>query len=349
MSGDTGFFSGTRPLLAKLEGFDVQVIAGVSSLSYFSACLGIPWHDACIVSAHGRDCDVAGAVQTHEKTFAITGGKIRAQEICRELVARGMGDVTVHVGERVSPNDDEHIVGGTAAEVAQMEFGDLAVLMALNAHPIKRSLRAPALDDSAFARNLAPMTKEEIREVSIVKLHLRKDDTVWDIGAGTGSVSVEAAYAVAAGRVFAVEIRGHRRVEAQQGAFRSDQHPDRPRKVPEALADLPAPDRVFVGGSSGNLAEECAAAALAANPKVRIVITGITLELTARARVLLPGEASRSPTSTSCRWASRAATRWGGYHMMKGQNPILIVSADAPEATPDPAQAYSEAPEASGA
>ena len=347
MSGDTGFFSGTRPLLAKLEGFDVQVIAGVSSLSYFSACLGIPWHDACIVSAHGRDCDVAGAVQTHEKTFAITGGKIRAQEICRELAARGMGDVTVHVGERLS-YDDERIVGGTAAEVAQMEFGDLAVLMALNAHPIKRSLRAPALDDSAFARNLAPMTKEEVREVSIAKLHLRKDDTVWDIGAGTGSVSVEAAYAVAAGRVFAVEknpeaIDVLKRNKARFGLTNIQIVQG---KAPEALADLPAPDRVFVGGSSGNLVE-IVAAALAANPKVRIVITGITLELTREVLCCLEKFAFANVDIAQVGVAR--CHEVGGYHMMRGQNPILIVSADAPEATPDPAQAYSEAPEASGA
>ena len=153
---------------------------------------------------------------------------------------------------------------------------------------------------------------------------------------------------MAAGRVFAVEKNPEATdvLKRNKARFGLTNIQIVQGKAPEVLADLPAPDRVFVGGSSGNLVE-IVAAALAANPKVRIVITGITLEFTREALCCLEKFAFANVDIVQVGVAR--CHEVGSYHMMKGQNPILIVSADAPEATPDPAQAYSEAPEASGA
>ena len=92
MSGDVGFYSGATKLYERLGDYDVEVLPGISSLQYFCAKLRTPWQDAALVSAHGRDHDAVGVIQSHEKTFCITGGKTKVADICRDLVESGMGD-----------------------------------------------------------------------------------------------------------------------------------------------------------------------------------------------------------------------------------------------------------------
>lgn len=204
LSGDVGFYSGAKNLYPLLSRHEVETIPGISSLVYFCARLHIPWQDVFLVSAHGRSHNAPGAVQSHERTFVLTGGNYRVEDLCAQLTEWGLGHVTVHVGQRLS-YPDEMIVTGTAAELAGRSFDSLAVALAENPAPIHRPYSAPALPDSAFLRDKVPMTKEEIRALVLSKLHLLPHHTLWDVGAGTGSVSAEGALAVPEGRVFAVE------------------------------------------------------------------------------------------------------------------------------------------------
>ena len=142
LSGDTGFYSGAKKLWKLLEGRQVETIPGISSLSYFCARLRTSWQDARIVSAHGRSHNAAGEIQCHEKTFALTGGATKAEDICKELVRRGLGEVRVSVGERLS-YPDERIVTGTAAALAEETFADLSVLLAENPRPVLRPWNSP--------------------------------------------------------------------------------------------------------------------------------------------------------------------------------------------------------------
>lgn len=128
MSGDVGFYSGATALYGLLEGFDVQVIAGVSSLSYLCAQLRTTWQDVYATSAHGRDCDVVGVVRAHARTFLLTGGDSSVGSICAELAAHGLGDARVSVGERLS-YADERITVGAAAELVKAPFDPLAVML----------------------------------------------------------------------------------------------------------------------------------------------------------------------------------------------------------------------------
>lgn len=124
LSGDTGFYSGAQRLRPLLEGCRVVTLPGISSLSYFCAQLGVSYSpDLRVVSAHGRDHDVPGEIQSHARTFALTGGATRAQDICRALTERGLGDVRVTVGERLG-SPSERIVAGTAQELAGEAFAD---------------------------------------------------------------------------------------------------------------------------------------------------------------------------------------------------------------------------------
>ncbi|MBQ9005802.1 MAG: cobyrinate a,c-diamide synthase [Atopobiaceae bacterium] len=151
MSGDVGFYSGATALLPLLQDFDVQVIPGVSSLSYLCARLGLPWQDVYATSAHGKECDVAGVVQSHARSFFLTGGATSASELCAELVRRDLGEVRVHVGERLS-YPDEHLSVGTAAQLSCRSFDPLSVVLVENERPRTPEVSSLSLPDGAFIR-----------------------------------------------------------------------------------------------------------------------------------------------------------------------------------------------------
>ena len=337
LSGDVGFYSGATLLYDKLGGYDLEVIPGISSLVYFCAKLHTPWQDAELVSAHGRAHNAVGVIQSHPKTFCITGGQTKVEDICAELAARGMGEVQVAAGERLS-YDDERIIEGTASELARMSFADLSVMLVRNPHPVIRQYAAPSLTDDAFTRGKAPMTKEEVRELAVCKMHIESDHVVWDVGAGTGSVSVEAALAANQGTVYAIE-RNADALEVLRATVR-EQGVCNVQVVegvaPTALVSLPAPDRVFVGGSSGGMSE-IVAVALAANPKVRICATAVTLETMADllncAREFAFDEVDIVQVSVS------RADSLGRYHLMRAENPVYIVCLERPGVLPEGAQA----------
>ncbi len=333
MSGDVGFYSGATGLYPKLEEFaelEVEAIPGISSVVYFCAKLHTTWQDAYLVSAHGREHNAVGAIQSHAKTFLLTGGDTLVADICRDLAARGLGACIVHVGERLS-YEDEHITHGTAAELAKQEFDELAVMLVENPAPIVRDVASPYLPDSAFTRGDAPMTKEEVRELAICKLHVRPSDVVWDVGAGTGSVTVEAARAANEGLVVAVEKdeAALELLQVNKDSFGLANIMIVAGAAPDALVGLPAPNRVFVGGSSGQL-EAIMSTALAANPNVRFCVSAITLETLSETLRCIKELALENVDIAQLSFAKSRDV--GPYHMMMGANPIYLVSATGLEA-----------------
>ena len=324
LSGDTGFYSGAKKLWKLLEGRQVETIPGISSLSYFCARLRTSWQDARIVSAHGRSHNAAGEIQKNAKTFALTGGATKAEDICRELVRRGLGEVRVSVGERLS-YPDERIVTGTAAELAEETFADLAVLLAENPRPVERPWNSPGLPDGAFQRGAVPMTKEEVRAISVCKLRLQPHHIVWDVGAGTGSVSLECALACPAGQVYAIEKNPEAVALLEENKVRlgAANLVVVPGTAPEALSHLPAPDRVFLGGTSGGM-DEILDLVFEKNPVARVVCTAVTLETV--------GEAARRFAALAeadmVQLAATRTRRAGRYHLMDAQNPVWIFSGE---------------------
>lgn len=131
-SGDIGFHSGAKLLYPRLgEGYEVVSIPGISTLSYFCAKLHTTWEDVHLVSLHGTRGDAAAEVRSHGRTFFITGGELRVQDVCAQLVDGGFGDVRVHAGERLS-YPDERIVIGTAAQLVHERFENLSVMLVEN-------------------------------------------------------------------------------------------------------------------------------------------------------------------------------------------------------------------------
>ena len=324
LSGDVGFYSGAKNLWPLLEDCEVETLPGISSLAYFCAKLQTPWQDARMVSAHGRSHNAVGEIQSHETTFLLTGGQTKAEDICKALTDRGLGHVTVSVGENLS-YPQERIVTAPAAELARETFADLSVLLARNPSPVRRG--APGIPDGAFLRGEVPMTKEEVRTVSLSKLRLEDGHVLWDVGAGTGSVSVEGALCIPEGRVFAVE----KKPEALDLLAQNKEKFGVPHlelvagTAPEALEGLPAPDRVFLGGTSGSL-EAILRVVFDKNPAARVVVNAITLETLGEAvRVF---EAMGLGDVDVVQLAVTRTRSVGRYHMLDGQNPVWIISGE---------------------
>ena len=179
--------------------------------------------------------------------------------------------------------------------------------------------------DEWFIRGEIPMTKSEVRAVSVSKLELCRDNIVYDIGAGTGSVSVEAALKVPDGHVYAFEQKEEGcaliRANAEKAGVKNLTVV--PGKAPESLYGYPAPDRVFLGGSSGNM-EEILDLVTELNPAVQIVINVIALESLSQAMEWFRKKGWEP--EVVCMQVSRAAKR-GPYHMMQAQNPIYMLTA----------------------
>ena len=329
-SGDTGFYSGARTLLPLLEaqGISARVLPGISSVQLLAARLGRPWQDWKLCSAHGTACDPVTAVMEDRPAFFLTGGALGPGDLCRQLAEAGLGELPVTVGEELS-YPQERIVQGTAAELAGQRFAPLSVLLA-EAAPRPFPPRAAGFSDETFLRDRVPMTKQEVRAALLGKLAVRPEDTVWDVGAGTGSVSVELARAACRGRVFAVECQAEacdliRRNRERFGAWNLRLIEGR---APEALEALPTPDAVFIGGTKGNM-EPVLDVALAKNPNARICVSAIALETLSAAVSALT---ARGLTAEVAQIGVSRTKPAGKLHLLMANNPVFLISAGPSEA-----------------
>ena len=206
LSGDVGFYSGAKKLLETLHRelpmIQKKVYCGISSMIYFCAKLETPWEDVHPVSLHGRECNLPGLLRIYGKIFAIVGTTDGIAKLCQKLQRYGMGDVRVEVGERLS-YPEEKITRGYAWQLTELETDSLSVV--LFTREGKEAIVTHGIPDEAFIRGKVPMTKEEVRGISLSKLQLTRNSIVYDVGAGTGSVSVEMAMQAVEGRVYAIE------------------------------------------------------------------------------------------------------------------------------------------------
>lgn len=331
MTGDVGLFSGARRLAEAISGdaqVDVRIIPGISSASYLAACLARPWQDWRFASAHGVACDIVAEAERAGELFLVTSGGEDPSRLSGELVQAGFGDARVTVAERLS-YPDERITCATASEIAGQTFDDLNVMLiefAGDAPSSRWPYASSGIPDELFIRGEVPMTKQEVRAVALAKLRLTATDTVWDVGAGTGSVSIEAALVARAGSVWAVErnAAGVRLIRENADAFGCGNVHAVPGVAPDALAKLPVPDAVFVGGSAGEL-PSIVEAALEKNSQVRLCVPCVTVETLTEACALLSG--SRFKGFEACQVSAARAEAVGSHHLMKAQNPVFIVSA----------------------
>lgn len=320
LSGDVGFYSGAKKLLHNL-GEDTRVICGISSVVYFMAKAGLSWDDAKIVSAHGRNCNLVSLICHSKKVFSILGTKDGISSLAGRLVSYGMGDVLLYVGENLS-YENEKIFVKPAKELVSYEGDTLCVVCAYNENA-SELMSTHGIKDECFIRGKAPMTKEEVRTVSLMKLGLSEDSVCYDVGAGTGSVAVEMALRAHQGKVYAIEKKEDALalILENKKKFAADNLEIVGGCAPEAMEELPVPTHAFIGGSSGNL-KDIIRLLLNKNPEVKIVINCITLETVGEAM-----EAVREFDFQERDIVQMSVSRSkevGRYHMMMGENPIYI-------------------------
>ena len=254
-SGDPCFF-GIGPLLAERFGRDrVEIVPNVGCVALAFARLGEGWQDAMVVSAHGRPLvDAVRRARGATKLAVLTDDVNTPARFARALLEAGAGGRAASVFEHLG-GPDERAFHGSLEEVTTQEFGSLNVLVVspLSWPSLEQSFGRP---DEGLAHDGGLITKAEVRAVTLSKLRLRLGDTLWDVGAGSGSVTIEAAGLMPRGRVYAIERRAEqiellrRNVAATgRGGLVTAVH----GAAPAALDGLPNPDAAFVGGSGGSL------------------------------------------------------------------------------------------------
>lgn len=320
VSGDVGFYSISKSIRKKLNKKAIY-INGLNSMQYFAQKLNMEYDDLLPISFHGRNKSIKGYVSYNPKIFLLTGGENKAHTLIKELWELGLDKLQISVGENLSLNN-ERIVTGNIYELIDFKFEDLAVMIIENPNYCNKNQK---LWDKDFIRDKAPMTKEAVRTIGISHLNVQPEDIVYDIGAGTGSCSIELALKASNSTVYAIE-KNSESVElikkniANIGSYNVEVLLG---KASDIIQGLPAPDKVFIGGSSGEL-DYLIGALIGKNPKVEFVVTAITLETLIEAKRILENYGYN--LNISCINASHNS-KVGPYNMMKADNPVYIISS----------------------
>lgn len=330
-SGDTGFYSGAEAVykalqeevrLGKLQA-GITICPGISSLSYLAARAGKSWQDAKIVSTHGREADVTACVRREKKVFLIVSGRSDLIRIGEELEAAGLSGVELTIGYQLSYRE-ERIWHGTPEVCRTLKDDGLYACLIENPGAQGETL-APGVPDRWFVRGRVPMTKEEIRWLSLCRLGLKSQSVFYDIGSGTGSIAVEAALRSKQLRVYAVEHGEEACGLIAENASRAGVKNLVVVKgeAPECLGKLPVPTHAFIGGSGGRL-REILLALREKNPNVRVVLNAVSLETVAEV-VALRKELLICDEEITQIAVSRAK-KAGSHHLMQAENPIYVIS-----------------------
>ena len=329
-SGDSGFYSGCQCLYAALEkeiregrlNASLRILPGVSSVAYLASCIGESYQDTPIYSTHGKKlCNLTRRIKNSPKTFILTSGVEDVNRLGRLLAENDMSECEITTGYQLS-YEGQRIEKHTPSECCELKEEGLYTCFVKNPHAIKRKL-THGIVDGEFIRDRVPMTKEEVREVSICKLRLREEAVVYDIGSGTGSIAVEIAGLSDHIQVYAVEQKREAAVliEKNKKKFGLQNITVVEAKAPEGLSGLPVATHAFIGGSGGRL-KEILAALKRINPKMRIVITAVSMETICEMREILSDGTVKEEEVVQIQ-VSRAV-KTGNHHLLRSENPVWI-------------------------
>ena len=344
-SGDSGFYSGAQSMKKALEEAnekgilksETTILPGISSVSALAARLGVSWNDAVLASIHGRRTNVVNLVRKNTKVFLLLSGKNDFEMLVNKFREAGINHVKISAGYRLSYPDEKlftFYLDEFETKLFDLQEGVYTCL--IENEDCEEQILTPGIDDEIFLRTKVPMTKNEVRVLSISRLELTKNAVVYDVGSGTGSVSIECARLSPDIFVFAIEQKEEAANLTKENAVRfglSDQIVVINKKVPEGFEELPTPTHVFIGGSSGALSDILSAIQKKlivkektdkASKGVRVVINAVSLETIAQITKLIQMYPVKHVQLTQIQ-ASRAH-KLGSYNLMQAQNPVLIAS-----------------------
>lgn len=290
-SGDPNCYGIAKNLVEAIGPERIEIIPGVSSFQQAFAAIKTSWDDAVLSSVHARPIeDIIDLVRRNAKVALLTDKDNTPAKVARALIHAGI-ERKVYVCQNLG-TDDKKIFSGNLRETAAEEFSPLNVMILIGTPAASPPVPVIGQDDASFTCRTPDkglITKQEIRAISLVKLALREDSIVWDIGAGSGSVSIEAARLARLGKIFAIE----RSPESLEGLivnvakYGAGHVAVVAGGAPEALAGLPDPDAVFIGGSGGRMTEVLSVVAAKVKRGGRIVLNLATLEHLTEARQTL--------------------------------------------------------------
>lgn len=321
MSGDCGFYSGAEKLTSALKGFETELICGISSPVYFCAKIKKPWQDMKLISLHGTDGNIIRNVCRNKYCFFLLGGDITPDLLCRKLCNYKMDSINVYIGENLA-YENERIICGKASDFINLKTDKLTVVVTENSD-CENGI-ASGIADEKFIRGIVPMTKSEVRSVVVSKLDIGSNDTCWDVGCGTGSISVEIALHCYNGKVYAVDKNDDAVQLASENSikFGCDNIVAVSGNAPDCLNDLPAPDKVFIGGSCGKI-KEILSVIYKKNLYAEVVITAVSLETLNEAVVALEEYKITLPEIVQI---SVTRTKKVGTHtMLSAENPVFVI------------------------
>lgn len=342
-SGDTGFYSGCRKLYAALQetiaegvlNAEVRTLPGISSVVSLAARVGESYEDAAILSMHGKKLNrLSATVESHEKVFLLTSGSEDIRKIGRLLAEAGLTDCEVTVGYQLS-YPEESIRTLTPEQCEEITGEGLYTCLIRNPHWQPERLTHGRADICFLRDAKTPMTKEEVREVSICKLHLTQNAVVYDIGSGTGSVAIEIAEVPGGMQVYAIERKPEavELLRKNREQFHMDNIQIIEAPAPEGLEELPVPTHAFIGGSGGRLLD-ILRVLYRKNPHMRIVINAISMETIAELKEVL----DTFPVSEEeiLQMQVSRVKKLLSYHLPQAENPVWICSFTFRETGTDP-------------
>ena len=331
-SGDTGFYSGCKAMYEALTAevekgglrATIAIKPGISSIAYLASCIGECYEDALLISMHGKEVpDLAQKIRMNAKVFLLMSGVSDLQALGELLIREGLTDCVVTAGYQLSYPEQE-IRTLTPQECRSSHKEGLYTCFIVNPCPDKKIL-TPYRENAAFIRDKVPMTKAEIRELSICKLQLSEGAVVYDVGSGTGSVTMEMAGLSGKITVYAIEQKEEAvsLIEKNKEQFGFSNIHIVKGQAPEALEALPVPTHAFIGGSSGQLREilDCL---YKKNPEMRVVLNAISLETISELREILTQ--FRVTGEEIVQVQVNRMKPVGSYHLMQAENPVWICS-----------------------
>lgn len=323
LSGDVGFYSGAKKLKEALADYPLRFICGISSGVYFASKLQTSWDDMLLTSMHGRSLNLLDALKKSGKVFTLASDAKSIRELADFLLEYGRTDLIMSVGTNLS-YPEESITTGVPADFSAYSVEGVSVVL-LQQKNHTEPVVTHGIPDAAFIRAKVPMTKEEVRSISLSKLQLQADSVVYDVGAGTGSISIEAACMADRGIVYAIEQKEEAVALIRENSrkFGVSNLQVIHGKAPDAFVDLEMPTHAFLGGTGGNM-REIIGWLRERNPQIRIVINCIALETLAEITALLQEWEICDVDIASVNIGK--AKQLGAYHLMMGQNPVYVIS-----------------------
>jgi len=327
-SGDPLFFGLGRYLLRNLPEAKFEFVPNVSSVQYAFAKIQEPWDDAVFVSAHGRD--IQGAVDrivANDKAAVLTDEENTPEAIAAEMIKRGRDGYTAWLCENLG-SDEERIRRTDIRGLLEIEAAPLNVLILIKEFEAGGEEYLPTLGipDEEFATAKKLITKEEVRVITLAKLRLRHDMTLWDIGSGSGSVSIEADHLLPNGRIFAIE-RNPQYLEFLKenlNRFNARNVAVIEGEAPACLESLPDPDRVFIGGSGGHLWDILEGVDSRLPADGRVVLNAVTLDTLTAASEFFDNAGYQVEVTTVNIARTKPLT---DYKMFEALNPVYIIVA----------------------